>query len=163
MIQKTYISAEYMQLQVVVVAKGERHVIEFTSGQYQPFKRNGTFTTTDKDIMDALEHHPQYPGEFYVLDVKGEEETTVDPVVEPIVDPVLPTVKNPEAEKIDMTTLNHSTDEAGVVKVGGITSGQKAKIYLNQNFDIPMSKLVNNQMIMDEAKKANVVFTDWVQ
>jgi len=46
--------------------------------------------------------------------------------------------------------------------IEGISSGQQARMYLNEHYEIPFSELRNNTMIRDAADKLKITFPDCV-
>lgn len=153
-----------MSLTTTVEVDGIGHVIEFKGGKYFPEKINGTFATANVKIQKAIEEHERFGGDFIlvrtydeILVVDKKVANTPDPLPEPLV-PAEEIVKAYEPSELPEPT---TTTPTGEVVVSEVKNGQDAKLYLNKHFDVPFSRLKNNQMVMDEAKTANLLFPNW--
>lgn len=162
--KKIYQSTVFMSLVTTVEVDGIGHVCEFKGGKYFPEKITGTYATSNVKIQKELEEHERFGGDFILIKTIDEvlkpvvKAAEVKPVAEPVTEPVevTPTIdpEKPEATEVTPT---------GEVIVAEVKNGQDAKLYLNHNFEIPFSRLTNNQKIMEEAKIANLIFPNWKQ
>lgn len=151
-------------MSIRVIANGNPVDVDFRGAWNMPFKLRGRFTTDDKDLQEALEAHTLYPGMFEIMEqVEVPDPVVVEPDPEPVTEPTTDQLPEPvtEADTDKPAEMPHATSEDGTIQVSGITSAQKAKIYLNQNFEIPMSKLVNAEMVHEQARICNIEFPDW--
>jgi len=140
-----------MKLILTVEVNGVGVECAFKGGRHYPVRENGTYRTSNKLIQAELESHEHYGSSFKL--VKTAEEEGKLPEAEKPAEPkvVVPTEEKPK------TVLTNTGD----VLVEDVNTGQDAKLYLNHNFDVPFSRLKNTQMIMNEAKVANLIFPNW--
>lgn len=168
---KTYQSLTFMRLVITVQLQGEIGVeCVFKGGKYFPYRENGTYRTNNKSIMEALESHERYGGDFVLVktvedtvEKKAEPKKVETPVEVPVKPPVVPTV--PEDEPADKVEPPQNPEPAisadGTILVDEVKNSQDAKLYLNQHFKVPFSRLKNTEFIMKEAKIANITFPNW--
>lgn len=131
----------------------------FKGGRYYPYRENGTYRTANKAIQAALESHEHYGNSFTLVKTTDDEVNPAEPE-KPVAPPVIEEPKadtTPEPEKPVVPT----TTKDGTISVPDVSNSQEAKLYLNRNFEVPFSRLKNTEMIMKEAKVANLTFPNW--
>ncbi len=62
--QKTYYSRHFLHLNISIRLDGKHKTIEFTGGYEYPRRVNGSFTTANPRIQEALEAHPKFGTRF---------------------------------------------------------------------------------------------------
>jgi hypothetical protein len=140
--RKTYQLIHYQSLDTYVSVNGKKVLIQFRGGSLKP-KINGKFTSTDPDVIAAMDKGMLAPGAAYrCIDTFTDDK----PVSAP---------KNEEPQ---------STSEEGpegFQKVEGITTIQMARDYLLKNIDgLVAAKLPNGNAIREQARIHKIEFTD---
>lgn len=70
--RKKYIALKDFQLITYVRVKGKEHICKFTGGFFnQAEVRNGSYTTSDKDIQDALEKDKRFGSLYALVSING--------------------------------------------------------------------------------------------
>lgn len=110
----------------------------FSGGFVVPFKYNGTYSTSDPQLIEALEASPN----FNSMWVK-----------------VSPSADQPEEEEIEeVKPIAPSKLEA----IPGISSGQKARAYILAKYeDITNAQLRTNEEITRIATEKGIKFPEW--
>lgn len=136
-----------MTLYTTVTIKGASVDIMFDGGFVRPYTRRGRFSTSDPDIIKALEEDNSYN----ILWRKIQPEQ-----IEGSDTPANETRKEPSKP----TTSEDLTDYTLVPE---ISSGQKAKAYLLSALEgkITNADLKNNAEIRRVAEENKIRFTDW--
>jgi len=144
--RKIYQSLHYKDLDTYVVVNGQKVLIQFRGGSLQP-KVNGKFTTTDQDLVKAMDSDSGLNTSFKCIYSEkiaeekprytAEDEATLDAPEE-----------KPEETKNEFT------------KVPGIKTIQAARTYIVENFGIPASKMLNGVAVKEYAAEKKIVFVD---
>ena len=70
--RKKYIALKDFQLITYIRVKGKEHICKFTGGFFnQAEVRNGSYTTSDKDIQDALEKDKRFGSLYALVSING--------------------------------------------------------------------------------------------
>lgn len=70
--RKKYIALKDFQLITYIRVKGKEHICKFTGGFFnQAEVRNGSYTTSDKDIQDALERDKRFGSLYALVSING--------------------------------------------------------------------------------------------
>ena len=156
---KTYqsIGRRRIRYQFPVTVDGVIHTIDFMGGSNAPREINGTFTTRDIKIQDALESSERFNSYYKLVYTEKGAVTQAIPVSTPKAVVIDNTISD---SFMDEPIAEEKTDEADVEIVTGISSGQKAKAYLFENFQIPLSKMKNNASVLAIAKECGVSFPE---
>jgi hypothetical protein len=117
--QKTYQSTQAIQLDTYVMINGQRTLIEFRGGTYDP-RKHGLYRTSDPDIIKALDADIQRVGAAVCTFKCVHEETLIDddPIHEPLEEKSIPDIKTVTAAKAWLIDAS----EQGIIKKG-ITPG----------------------------------------
>lgn len=170
--RKTYQSLKYVDDSYCILVNGNKMFVRFNGGSLQP-RVNGKFTTTDPDVMAAMESCKGFNKEFKLVSA---EDTTVKPlkaapksssVPPPANAPVPPPPPAPDPDPDSEDTGANGPDygEGGsgnveIEEVPSITTVQAAKEYLINKKEVQVSKLPNKAAVLEHAAMNNVKFVD---
>lgn len=144
----TYELLSSMSLYTTVTVKGEQVDIFFTGGFIRPYIRRGFFSTSDPDIIKALEEDNSYNILWRKIHPINDEISDSDPV-----------------DTSETTDPNKVTDEdlTGYEINHGINTGQKARAFLLSKLEgkITSSDLRTNADIRKVAEEYKIRFTNW--
>lgn len=104
------------------------------------------YVTYDKDIIRALQKHPQYNKAFFPIgteDVEDEPEETKD-------------AEDDKIEAQDDQQKEEKNDKETIIVE--VDSPQDAKDYLREHHNVPVSSMRSKEKIRIEAEKRGIVF-----
>lgn len=128
---KTYRSLGFMEhyAYVKLPDRKEELSIPFTGGTKVPKRINGSYTTKNKAIQDALESHPAYGIDFVCVNSTTIESAAPTPELTPGVEPV------------------------------PVVNFQQARKYLIDNHGVALADLPNKEALEKKAAELGVQFT----
>lgn len=152
---KTYRSLRFMGLQThAKIDENRKVLVEFKGGARAPRKVNGTFTTSIKEVQDALENSNQY----------GVDWTLINKVENPRYEGEKNENVPAEDTNAGQTESNEGKKESGgdLKQVPGITKVQDAKEYLQQHYSDSVSSddVKNKESVLNAAKRLGLEFPD---
>ncbi len=136
--KKVYQSRHTLALTIMLEVDGQIIPCGFTGGMNHPRRLNGTYSTSNPKIQDAIESHPRYKKMFDLVKVVQ---------MKPREAPATP-VKEQKAEVVELYESEADT-------------GQKAKEELNKRYGVPWSKLKNLAMVDKEAQRLGITYPNW--
>ena len=177
--RKTYQSLKYVDDSYCIIVNGNKMFVRFNGGSLQP-RVNGKFTTTDPDVMIAMESCKGFNKEFRLVSADDAPVKTfpaavvVPPPPPPPPDPdpdpdpevgnnIPPSYPAPEDTGSNDPGPDYGDGESGdqkIEEVPGITTVQAAKQYLINNKGVQVSKLPNKAAVLEHAVLNNVKFID---
>lgn len=170
-----YRLTQYMRLITTILVNGSPVSLNFDGGTYRPYKRNGSFSTADPDVIKAIESSGGYNLDFVRVSPKISPVTDIEQKSDkPQEDP--PVIDTPEEETsavIPQTPPVETTPAAPetpvpaapqLTPVPGITSGQKARAYILSKYEeVKSTDLRTNAAIKAIAEEKGITFPDWIE
>ena len=125
-----------MHLVLSIKYQGENKSISLDGGMSSPRRVNGSFSTSDAKLQEAIERHPDFGKSFELVRVIQMEPTA--PAGEP---------EKPEP-KPD-------------VYISDAKNAQQAREELNKKFNIPYNSIKNAKSVLEQADKLNIQYPQW--
>lgn len=104
--RKKYIALKDFQLITYIRVKGKEHICKFTGGFFnQAEVRNGSYTTSDKDIQDALEKDKRFGSLYALVSINGLPLSEYNAITEEIKNTEETQSKNNYVEEVEYINL----------------------------------------------------------
>jgi hypothetical protein len=130
-ITKTYQSRVTPIFSTYITVKGVRRNIRFAGGKAYPKRSYGKFSTSDPDLIKALEESRGFGKDWICISSTEQPET-------------------PETTK----------EESGEKEITEPKTVREAKDYLNKHFEIPYTQLQNRDAVMKVAGDLKIKFVN---
>lgn len=174
-----YRLTQYMRLITTILVNGSPVSLNFDGGTYRPYKRNGSFSTADPDVIKAIESSGGYNLDFVrvspkispVTDIEQKPDTPQEDT--PVNPPVIDTPEEetsaviPQTLPVETATAAPETPAPAATQltpVPGITSGQKARAYILSKYEeVKSTDLRTNAAIKAIAEEKGITFPDWIE
>lgn len=154
MVRKIYTSKSFFYSTYVVI-DGKNVTITFKGGSNMIRGNNGTFSTSDKTMQDAIEALPEFKNGF--ITIKSTYETSEPKSNDTSIK--IGTVSTKKAEKVKKEVVEEvSEDTTDMKEVKSADTKQKAARYLNTEFGVPYTSISTIDNIIKVGKEYNVCF-----
>lgn len=149
-ITKTYQALIYKELDTYIMANGQKVLVTFRGGSYQP-RRNGIYMTSDPEVIKAMDQSKSNGLSYQCISVTGEPEPEVPKAETP----------NAEVKKESKKEAKEEAKAAALIEVPGVNNLQEAKSWLAKNVEgISLTKLMNGPAVKKAAAQHGIVFTE---